>query len=103
MADLPLASSPNLVLAHPTPAEKLKTWTLNAKNWGSALSLPDYLEREKYLANIPQTRDGGVTRTYFPSVLPLHTFSPRPLPLFSAIFSVTYLFHRLDPYRLDPP
>lgn len=64
MADLPLASSPKLVLAHPTQAEKVQIWTLNSKNWGSALPLPDYLEREEYLANIPQTRDGGVTRTY---------------------------------------
>jgi hypothetical protein len=64
MADLPLASSLDLVLAHPTDEEKKQIWTLTAKNWGNALSLDDYLEREHYLANIPQTQDGGVTRTY---------------------------------------
>jgi hypothetical protein len=63
MTDRPLASSPNLVLVHPTEAEKRQMWTLNSKNWGSALSLPDYLEREQYLTTIPATRDGGVTRT----------------------------------------
>jgi hypothetical protein len=62
--ELPLTSSPTLVLAHPTPAEKLETWTSNCKNWGSALSLQDYIEREAHLADIPPTRDGGVTRTY---------------------------------------
>ncbi|KAG9230819.1 putative lysine acetyltransferase [Amylocarpus encephaloides] len=54
-------SSLDLVLAHPTESEKRRTWTLNAKNWGGALTLPQYLDREEYLAHIPATRDGGVT------------------------------------------
>jgi hypothetical protein len=65
--DLPSASSPSLVLVHPTTAEKVKTWTQTATNWGSALSKEEYLEREAHLANIPPTKDGGVTRTYNPS------------------------------------
>ncbi|CAG8974923.1 hypothetical protein HYALB_00006710 [Hymenoscyphus albidus] len=61
MADLPLSTFPNLGLAYPTKAEQLQIWTLNSKNWGTNLSLPDYLEREEHLSNMPQTRDGGIT------------------------------------------
>ncbi|KAF4632109.1 hypothetical protein G7Y89_g6020 [Cudoniella acicularis] len=93
MAELPSASSPNLILDHPTSHERSQTWTLNAKSWGGALSLPDYLEREEYLMNIPATRDGGVTRKFklifsaqHPVVLPrksssrLKTFLPLHYP-----------------------
>ncbi|TVY54596.1 Uncharacterized protein LCER1_G002995 [Lachnellula cervina] len=59
--ELPLASAPTLKLDHPTPKEKLEMWGENWKNWGSALSLQDYIERETHLADIPPTRDGGVT------------------------------------------
>jgi hypothetical protein len=64
MANLPVASSPNLVLAHPTQEEKRKIWEQTAKIWGSSISVEAYLEREEYLENIPQTRDGGVARAY---------------------------------------
>ncbi|TVY43265.1 Lysine acetyltransferase, partial [Lachnellula subtilissima] len=60
-SELPLASAPTLKLVHPTPNEKLRVWTENWKNWGAALSLKDYIERETHLADIPPTRDGGVT------------------------------------------
>ncbi|TVY30198.1 Uncharacterized protein LHYA1_G000745 [Lachnellula hyalina] len=60
-SELPLASAPTLTLVHPTPNEKLEVWTENWKNWGTALSLKDYIERETHLADIPPTRDGGVT------------------------------------------
>ncbi|TVY48853.1 Lysine acetyltransferase [Lachnellula occidentalis] len=59
--ELPLASAPTLKLVHPTPKEKLDMWTENWKVWGTSLSLEDYIERETHLADIPPTRDGGVT------------------------------------------
>lgn len=58
---LPDASSPDLHLTHPTPTEMNETWNLNAVSWGSALPLPDYIERETYLTTVPTARDGGVT------------------------------------------
>jgi hypothetical protein len=59
---LPDASSPTLHLSHPTSSEKTATWTLNFKNWGAALTLPDYLDRESYMATVPTlSRDGGIT------------------------------------------
>ncbi|KAI0890274.1 uncharacterized protein GGS22DRAFT_11304 [Annulohypoxylon maeteangense] len=58
---LPDATAPSLVLTHPTEDEKRRTWTLNHREWGGALSLEDYLKREPYLTTIPLTRDGGMT------------------------------------------
>jgi len=59
---LPDAASPTLHLSHPTPSEKTATWTLNSKNWGTALTLPAYLDRENYMATVPAlSRDGGIT------------------------------------------
>jgi len=57
----PDANSPSLYLTHPTPEERLATWTLNSVNWGGALSKPDYLEREAYLTTVSLAKDGGVT------------------------------------------
>jgi GNAT superfamily N-acetyltransferase len=57
----PDSRSESLYLTHPTPEEKLATWNLNAVNWGAALSLRDYLEREAYLTTVPLAKDGGVT------------------------------------------
>ncbi|EHL00121.1 putative Lysine acetyltransferase [Glarea lozoyensis 74030] len=84
MANLPPANSPNLVLAHPTKEEKRQTWTLTAKNWGNALSLDDYLEREEFLENIPQTQDGGVTHW----ILTDSTLPPNSRPLLSSCESL---------------
>ncbi len=58
---LPDSKSESLVLAHPTPEERTATWTLNKVNWGSALSMADYLERESYLMTVPLAKDGGIT------------------------------------------
>lgn len=58
---LPDASSPRLVLAHPTPAERARTWSLTHPLWGPALSRADYLAREAYLATVPLARRGGLT------------------------------------------
>jgi GNAT superfamily N-acetyltransferase len=57
----PDAKSDSLYLTHPTPEEKIATWTLNSVNWGTALSESDYLEREAYLTTVPLARHGGVT------------------------------------------
>ncbi|KAH8651610.1 putative lysine acetyltransferase [Tricladium varicosporioides] len=84
MADLPDVSSPNVGLAHPTKEEMKQTWTLNAENWGSALSLEDYLEREEYLTTIPATRDGGVTHWILTDI----TLPPNARPLLSSCESL---------------
>ncbi|KAL2070225.1 hypothetical protein VTL71DRAFT_13251 [Oculimacula yallundae] len=59
--DFPDSKSASLVLTNPTPEEKLETWNLNSVNWGTALPLPDYLEREHYLTTVPLAENGGVT------------------------------------------
>ncbi|KAI1757323.1 hypothetical protein F4782DRAFT_223954 [Xylaria castorea] len=56
----PDASDESLVLAHPTAAEKEQTWGLNHREWGGALDLPSYLEREPFLASTPLAADGGM-------------------------------------------
>jgi hypothetical protein len=58
---LPDATSPTLHLSHPTPSEKTATWTLNSKNWGTAINLPSYLDRESYMTTVPLSRNGGIT------------------------------------------
>ncbi|KAI2467163.1 hypothetical protein F4781DRAFT_324711 [Annulohypoxylon bovei var. microspora] len=58
---LPEATAPSLVLTHPTEDEKRRTWTLNHREWGGALTLEEYLKREPYLTTIPLTCDGGMT------------------------------------------
>ncbi|KAI1462139.1 hypothetical protein F4805DRAFT_453370 [Annulohypoxylon moriforme] len=58
---LPDAAAPSLILTHPTDDEKRRTWTLNHREWGGALTLEEYLEREPYLTTIPLTRNGGMT------------------------------------------
>ncbi|KAI1409195.1 hypothetical protein F5Y13DRAFT_96531 [Hypoxylon sp. FL1857] len=58
---LPDASAPSLVLTHPTETEKHRTWSLNHKEWGGALTLEEYLKREPYLMSAPLARNGGMT------------------------------------------
>lgn len=59
---LPSAKSPNLHLAHPTLQEKRLTWNKNASDWGKALSLADYIEREETLCTASSLAcDGGLT------------------------------------------
>jgi hypothetical protein len=58
--DLPDATSPSLILTHPTGAEKHNTWTSNYVEWGGPLGLKDYLAREPYLENIPLAENGGM-------------------------------------------
>ncbi|KAI5866710.1 hypothetical protein GGS23DRAFT_284241 [Durotheca rogersii] len=67
------AAAPHLALAHPTAAEKQRTWTLNHAEWGGTLSLDEYLRRERYLMTVPLARDGGMTHWILtnPSLPPL--------------------------------
>ncbi|KAK4126529.1 hypothetical protein N657DRAFT_569372 [Parathielavia appendiculata] len=58
---LPDASSPQLILTHPTPAERTHTWKMTYPMWGGALTEHDYLAREAYLTTVPLARDGGIT------------------------------------------
>ncbi|KAH6608541.1 hypothetical protein Trco_001887 [Trichoderma cornu-damae] len=60
-SNLPSASSPTIILANPTQAEKIRTWTYSQPEWGNSLTIPEYLEREEYLLTIPLARDGGIT------------------------------------------
>ncbi|CZR64577.1 uncharacterized protein PAC_14475 [Phialocephala subalpina] len=59
--DYPDSKSPSLHLTTATEEEKVATWNLNSVNWGTALSLSDYLERESYLTTVPLAKDNGVT------------------------------------------
>ncbi|KAL2262269.1 hypothetical protein VTK26DRAFT_1951 [Humicola hyalothermophila] len=61
LSTLPPATSPSLVLTHPTEAERRHTWRLTYPKWGPALSEADYLAREAYLTTVPLARDGGIT------------------------------------------
>jgi GNAT superfamily N-acetyltransferase len=60
-ASLPDASSPDLTLTHPTPAERTRTWKLTHAKWGGALSEADYLGREAYMMTVPLAKNGGLT------------------------------------------
>ena len=59
--ELPPADSPNLTLLHPTPQEKLATWTLNGQAWRGSMDISTYLRREAYLENQDFTTSGGIT------------------------------------------
>lgn len=60
-ANFPARNSPSLSLTHPTTAEKLATWSLNAQVWAGPLALPEYMQREEVLSNQDLTRNGGMT------------------------------------------
>jgi GNAT superfamily N-acetyltransferase len=60
---LPSASSPDLVLAEPTPTERLLIHQQNSVEWGGALSRDLYVSREEALAHGSElTRNGGLTK-----------------------------------------
>ncbi|KAL2121163.1 hypothetical protein VTJ04DRAFT_5190 [Mycothermus thermophilus] len=83
--DLPDASSPELVLVHPTPAELARTWRHTYPKWGSALPREqDYLEREAYLTTAPLGRDGGLTRW----ILTVRGMKPGERPILSSCESL---------------
>jgi GNAT superfamily N-acetyltransferase len=78
--EYPDSKSDSLYLTHPTPEEKLATWTLNAVNWGNALSTSDYLAREAYLLTVPLARNGGVTHW----ILVDRTLPPNERPILAS-------------------
>jgi len=80
----PDSKSESLYLTHPTPEEKVATWSLNSVNWGSALSMSDYLEREAYLTTVPLARNGGVTHW----ILVDRTLPPNERPILASCESL---------------
>ncbi|KXX76273.1 Lysine acetyltransferase [Madurella mycetomatis] len=77
---LPDASSPELILTHPTPTERTRTWRLTHPKWGPALSEKDYLAREAYLTTVPLARDGGITHW----ILTIASLPPDERPVLSS-------------------
>lgn len=61
LENLPDYQSPSLQLVNPTPEERIAVWTMNSVAWKGALSLSDYLEREKYLTTVPLACKEGIT------------------------------------------
>src|SRR5438552_2799274 len=59
--ELPSASSPSLVLDHPTYLEKKAIWSENGLSWRGALPLEAYFRREIHLSSQAHTRNGGIT------------------------------------------
>lgn len=62
MQSLPSASSPTLVLAHPSEAEQVRTWTQTRPWWGASYTPEAYVARERFLLRVPLARDGGITQ-----------------------------------------
>ena len=58
---LPLGSSPALTLVHPTDLEEAGQALNNSKQWRGPLDLEAYLRREKHLASVDLTKNGGIT------------------------------------------
>ncbi|KAM4060468.1 Acyl-CoA N-acyltransferase [Hirsutella rhossiliensis] len=61
MHPLPSASSPTLVLAQPSEAEQVRTWTQTRPWWGASYTPEAYVARERLLLGVPLARDGGMT------------------------------------------
>ncbi|EGS21745.1 N-acetyltransferase-like protein [Thermochaetoides thermophila DSM 1495] len=81
---LPDASSPSLILTHPTPAERARTWRLTHPMWGPALTEKDYLAREAYLTTVPLARNGGITHW----ILTVRDMPPDARPVLSSCESI---------------
>lgn len=62
---LATSTTPVLVLRHPTELEKEQTWTKNCENWGKALGLSAYLDRERCKLLLASTPSMAVTLTLF--------------------------------------
>ena len=58
--DLPPSTSPHLDLLHPTEQEKTTIWRMNGQEWRGALSVEQYVRRERHLSNQALTRHGGI-------------------------------------------
>ncbi|KAK4044102.1 hypothetical protein C8A01DRAFT_31700 [Parachaetomium inaequale] len=81
---LPDATSPLLVLTHPTPRERTLTARHTYPTWGFALAEADYLARETYLTTVPLARDGGITHW----ILTLAGAAPDARPILSSCESL---------------
>ncbi|TLS26415.1 hypothetical protein PpBr36_04843 [Pyricularia pennisetigena] len=60
-SNLPPASSPSLIVTKATPDELRRIWISTYNNWGRALSVADYVERERYITTIPGSSEGRMT------------------------------------------
>jgi GNAT superfamily N-acetyltransferase len=60
-SQLPVSSSPDIILDRPTDEEALAQLKKNAVAWKGALSFEAYLQREEHLANQQATKGGGIT------------------------------------------
>jgi hypothetical protein len=58
---LPSASSPDLILAHPTASEIYETHILSSVQWAGALTKEQYIENEHQLSTHLVTRPNGIT------------------------------------------
>ncbi|KAL2141424.1 hypothetical protein VTI28DRAFT_2424 [Corynascus sepedonium] len=81
---LPDADSPLLVLTQPTHAERVATIKHTYRNWGFALTEPDYVAREAYLTTVPLARDGGITHW----ILTVASLPPDRRPILSSCESL---------------
>jgi len=54
-------SARDLIITAPTDDERVQTWAGTHQLWGAALTLEDYLERERRQLDIPLARNGGLT------------------------------------------
>ncbi|KAK2759159.1 hypothetical protein FQN54_003259 [Arachnomyces sp. PD_36] len=59
--ELPSADSPNLVLVHPTPAERIECLKANGVAWKGPLTFEQYIQREDYLRKQQRSKDGNLT------------------------------------------
>ena len=60
------------------------TWTLNSRNWGGALNLESYLEREEHLMSTPLSRNSGITHW----ILTASSAAPDSRPIFATCESL---------------
>ncbi|PHH55361.1 hypothetical protein CFIMG_007360RA00001 [Ceratocystis fimbriata CBS 114723] len=76
-AELPAASSPDVIISHPTPDECSHVYTLTSADWGAALpTRADYIRREKFLTHLPLSQRGSarqwiLTTTGTPGTRPI--------------------------------
>ena len=79
-ADLPSASSPDLILVPAHPLEYVHTWYLNAGEWRGPLTMEQYLDREESLKKQDLTKDGHLTAWILTSTaLPKNMDGSRPI------------------------
>ncbi|KAF7546813.1 hypothetical protein G7Z17_g8150 [Cylindrodendrum hubeiense] len=78
--NLPLVSSPTLILTVPTDSERDRIWRATHPHWGAAVTIDDYVERETTLLDAPLARNGGLT----PWMLTDGNLAPDSRPILSS-------------------